>query len=860
MDGIVSDSEYFVLPGLKDRIELTKPQAAAWGRPDDKETAEWFEGLREAEEEADGIVVNSFQELELDYVEEFAKAKDKKVWCIGPVSLCNKSLLDLTERGSKAGINGHDCLKWLDLRESGLVIYVCLGSLTRACIEQNIELGLGLESSNVSFIWGIIVRGWAPQVLILSHPVVGGFLTHCGWNSTLEGVSAELPMVTWPQFADQFLNERFIVNILKIGVKIGMEVPVTVGEQTSVLVKKDNIMTAVKDIMGKEEEGEARRKRAKELAEMSNNAMEEGGSFTVIPIAPPPLCNPYPQMCVIRPLYQNAVINAPKRRYNSDITHQNAVITAFWCVISPLCRRYVAVISPLWYGYIVQSGCALWPKFHSKTNHQKMANLHFVLFPLMAQGHMIPMVDIARLLARRGATVTLVTTPVNANRFKPTMDRAVHEENLKIQLLELQLPVAEVGLPEGCESFDLIQSAALFPKLFAAAALLKEPAENAVRGLTPPPSCIVSDNLFSWTRDIARKFDVPRLIFHGPGCFTYMCIHVVMNSNIFDEIVSDSEYFVLPGLKDRIELTKPQAAGWGRPDNKEAAKWFDGLREAEDDADGIVVNSFQELEPNYVEELAKAKHKKVWCIGPVSLCNKSLLDLAERGSKAGINEHDCLKWLDLRESGSVIYVCLGSLTRACIEQNIELGLGLESSNVPFIWCVRHANEELEKWFLEEGFEERVKDRGIIVRGWAPQVLILSHPAVGGFLTHCGWNSTLEGVSAGLPMVTWPQFADQFLNERFIVNILKTGVKIGMEVPVIVGEQISVLVKKDNITTAVKDVMGKEEEGEARRKRAKELAKMSKTAMEEGGSSYVNMTYMIQDIREKIAKNTSLLEL
>ncbi|KAJ9559348.1 hypothetical protein OSB04_013962 [Centaurea solstitialis] len=177
------------------------------------------------------------------------------------------------------------------------------------------------------------------------------------------------------------------------------------------------------------------------------------------------------------------------------------------------------------------------------------------------------------------------------------------------------------------------------------------------------------------------------------------------------------------------------------------------------------------------------------------------------------------------------------------------------SNVSFIWCVRHSNEELEKWLSEEGFEERVKDRGIIVRGWAPQVLILSHPAVGGFLTHCGWNSTLEGVSARLPMVTWPQFADQFLNERFIVNILKIGVKIGMEVPVTVGEQISVLVKKANIMAAVKDVMGKEEEGEARRKRAKELAEMSNNAMEEGGSSYINLTLMIQDITEKLAKNT-----
>ncbi|GKC00018.1 UDP-glycosyltransferase 73E1-like protein, partial [Tanacetum coccineum] len=341
---------------------------------------------------------------------------------------------------------------------------------------------------------------------------------------------------------------------------------------------------------------------------------------------------------------------------------------------------------------------------------------------------------------------------------------------LKIQILELQLPLNEVGLPEGCENFDMIQSAPLFLKLFAASALLKEPAENMLRGLTPAPSCIISDNLFPWTSDIAQKLNIPRLVFHGPGCFTFLCIHIAMNTNVLDAFESDSEYFVLSGIPDRIELTKVQASSWGGKDIKETAAFFKIVREAEEAANGVVVNSFEELEPKYVEELAKAKDKKVWCIGPVSLCNKSSLDIAERGNNTPFDEHECLKWLDSREPRSV----------------------------PFIWCLRHTTEELEKWFLEEGYEEMVKDRGLIIRGWwSPQVLILSHQAVGGFLTHCGWNSTLEGISAGVRMVTLPHFADQFINERFIVDVLKTGVKIGIEVPFIVGDQdkLRALVKK-----------------------------------------------------------------
>ncbi|KAI3512158.1 hypothetical protein L1887_19387 [Cichorium endivia] len=320
-------------------------------------------------------------------------------------------------------------------------------------------------------------------------------------------------------------------------------------------------------------------------------------------------------------------------------------------------------------------------------------DLHFVLFPLMAQGHMIPMVDIARILAQRGATVTIITTPVNSNRFKPVIARAI-EDKLKIQVLEFHLPLTEVGLPEGYENFDILPSASLYLKLFQAAELLEAPVENMLRRLTPAPSCIISDNLFPWTYDIARRFGIPRLIFHGPGCFTFTCIHILMNTNILQEIVSDSEYFVLPGISDRIELTKAQGSSWGRRDS-ERAEMFERVRVAEEASNGIVVNSFQELEGNYVEKLAKAKDKKI------------------------------------------------------------------------------------------------------------------------------------------------------------------GVKIGMEVPVIVGEQdkFGVLVKKEDVKNAVERLMDKQEEGEGRRKRAKELGEMAKRAMEEGGSSHFNMTLMIQDIVNELANNT-----
>lgn len=156
--------------------------------------------------------------------------------------------------------------------------------------------------------------------------------------------------------------------------------------------------------------------------------------------------------------------------------------------------------------------------------------------------------------------------------------------------------------------------------------------------------------------------------------------------------------------------------------------------------------------------------------------------------------------------------------------------------------------EMEKWLEEDRFEERVKSRGLLIRGWAPQVLILSHPSIGAFLTHCGWNSTLEGICAGVPMITWPLFAEQFFNEKLVVQVLKIGVPVGAEVAVHFGEEdkFGVQVKKEKIKEAVEKVMN-EDKKEQRRKEARKLAEMAKKAVEEGGSSYNNITLLIEDI-------------
>lgn len=464
------------------------------------------------------------------------------------------------------------------------------------------------------------------------------------------------------------------------------------------------------------------------------------------------------------------------------------------------------------------------------------------------------MIDMAKLLAQHNISITLITTPLNASRLAATVSRSA-QSGLKIQLLQVPFPTSESGLPDGCETMDSLPSRDLFPNFLTAIKLLQHPIEHLIDGLNPPISCIISDKNLAWASETARRRTIPRLVFDGTSCFSALCTHVLLSSKIHEGTASDSEPFVVPGLPDRIVLTRSQLPNAvNMPDAKGLRL---EIRAAERAAYGAVVNSFEELEPEYVEEFGRVRGGKVWCIGPVSLCNKDDSDKLERGSKSLVDENKCLEWLDLQGPRSVVYVCFGSLGRFTAPQLVEIGLGLEALGRPFVWVVRGGkSEEFENWIAEDGFEERNRGKGVLVCGWAPQVLILSHPAVGGFVTHCGWNSTLEGVCAGVPMVTWPLFADQFYNEKLIVELLRVGVRVGVEFVVNWGqeEKYGVVVRRQGVTRAVEELMGGGVEGRERRERARELGEMAKRAVEEGGSSFLNIERLIQDIREQVMGN------
>ncbi|KAL6218874.1 hypothetical protein ACLB2K_012081 [Fragaria x ananassa] len=478
----------------------------------------------------------------------------------------------------------------------------------------------------------------------------------------------------------------------------------------------------------------------------------------------------------------------------------------------------------------------------TKTHRQ----LHIFFLPYMVQGHTLPLLDIAKLFASRsGVKSTIITTPVNAPLFSNSIETS-KSSGLEIELVIIKFPSTEVGLPDGIENMKLVKTQETKEKFYKAITALEHQVEQLLD--QHRPHCLVASTLFHWATNVAAKFGIPRLIFHGPGFFPLCAAMSVTLYQPHLKVSSDSESFVIPNLPHEIKTTRNELPTFLTQNGETGLyKLLETCREAEERSFGIIVNSFYELEPDYADHYRKVLGKKSWHIGPVSLCNKEEKDISGRGAEGSVDEvHECLNWLSSKKANSVVYICFGSLSSFSDFQLLEIAIGLEASGQQFIWVVKKENNDKEEW-LPEGFEQRMKGKGLIIRGWAPQLLILQHEAVGAFLTHCGWNSILEGVSAGVPMITWPVFADQFNNEKLVTQILGIGVAVGARKSEDGRVKTEASVKSEAIKKAVTETMDGDEADGMRRK-AFALGETARMAVEEGGSSFSDLTALIEELR------------
>ncbi|KAL3632498.1 hypothetical protein CASFOL_025482 [Castilleja foliolosa] len=261
---------------------------------------------------------------------------------------------------------------------------------------------------------------------------------------------------------------------------------------------------------------------------------------------------------------------------------------------------------------------------------------------------------------------------------------------------------------------------------------------------------------------------------------------------------------------------------------------------------GRVYNTCRVVEREFMELLEKPEisgSKKQWALGPFNPVEKT-----ESGQE--LKKGSCLEWLDGMGPNSVILVSFGTTTTLSEKQIQELAMGLEKSEQNFIWVLRDAdrgddvmlNYDVIKKVnvLPNGFEERVRGRGIVVRGWAPQLEILGHFAIGGFMSHCGWNSCMESISMGVPVAAWPMHSDQPRNAALVTKILRVGVIIRD------WSRRDEILEALDIESGVRRLMASDEGAEAR-KRAAELSGAVREAMVDGGSARMEFDSFIAHI-------------
>ncbi|KAK7280559.1 hypothetical protein RJT34_25623 [Clitoria ternatea] len=476
--------------------------------------------------------------------------------------------------------------------------------------------------------------------------------------------------------------------------------------------------------------------------------------------------------------------------------------------------------------------------------------LKAIFLPFVSTSHLIPLVDIARIFAVHGGVeVTIIATTANAIIFQSSIDRDANRgHSIRTHVVKFpQVP----GLPQGMESINSSTPKDMAYKVSEGLSLLKGEFQQLFRDMKP--DFIVSDMFYPWTVDAANELGVPRLIYIGGTYIAHCAMDSLERFSPHTKVESDSETFLLPGLPHKLEMTRSQIPDRFKSPNDYFNYVMKMVKESEEKSFGSILKSFYALEGAYEDHYKTIRGTKSWNLGPVSSwANQDASDKASRGHAKEEEEKGLFAWLDSKAEDSVVYVSFGSMNKFSSAQLVEIAHGLEDSGYDFIWVVGkiiEGDEDVTGEFLQE-FEKRMEtsNKGYVIHGWAPQLLILEHPATGAVVTHCGMNTLIESVDAGLPMVTWPLFAEQFFNEKLLVDVLKIGVSVGAKKWKNWSELGNYVVKREDIRKAIALLMGDEEEYQEIRGRVRKLSDASKKAIKIGGSSYNNLKELIGELK------------
>ncbi|KAL6582057.1 hypothetical protein OROMI_006071 [Orobanche minor] len=475
-----------------------------------------------------------------------------------------------------------------------------------------------------------------------------------------------------------------------------------------------------------------------------------------------------------------------------------------------------------------------------------MDGRHVLLLTFPAQGHINPSLQFAKRLINMGIDKVTFTTSVYARRRMEKTTGGICPKGITFASFS-------DGYDDGFKPSDDARKYMTEIRSQGSMALKDNIVRAAEQGC--PITCLVYTLFLPWASEVAREFHIPSaLLWIQPA--TVLDIYYYYFNGFGDEITASSCNTIEdPSWKIQLPriplmLSKRDLPSFMLPSSSNSNRYSFALpifKEQLDTLDAeitkpkVLVNTFDALEADALKAIDKYE-----LIGVGPLIPSAFLDGRDPSDKSfGADlfqkSDDCIEWLNSKPESSVVYVSFGSLLCLPKAQMEEIAKGLLDSGRPFLWVIRATNENSEEDDDEKlSCLEDLEKIGMIV-AWCSQLEVLTHPSIGCFVTHCGWNSTLESISCGVPTVAFPHWTDQGTNAKLIEDIWRSGVRVRA------NNEEDVMVVSGEITRCIEQVMDGGEESRQLRENAVKWKGLAREAVEENGSSNKNLKAFLEQV-------------
>lgn len=459
-----------------------------------------------------------------------------------------------------------------------------------------------------------------------------------------------------------------------------------------------------------------------------------------------------------------------------------------------------------------------------------MKKAELIFIPAPGIGHLVSTLEFAKRLLDRDDRLLITILSMNSpfTPFSDAYTRSLTASQPRIKLIDLpQVDPPPSELLKSPENFVTLFIENHIPHVKTIVTDIVSSSSSNSDDHSAQVSGLVLDFFCLSMIDVGKELGLPSYLFltTNAGFLGLMLYLPTRHNKTTTEFSESDPELLIPGFVNPVPPRVQPSAVFNK-DGGYAS--YVKVAQRFRDTKGIIVNTFAELEQHALNSFSDDQTPPVYAVGPVVDLKGQPhpdLDQAQRDK--------IMKWLDDQPPSSVVFLCFGSMGSFGALQVKEIALGLESSEQRFLWSFRTSTS-----ILPEGFLERINGRGMIC-GWAPQVEVLAHKAIGGFVSHCGWNSILESLWHGVPIVTWPIYAEQQLNAFRMVREL--GLAEEMRLDYRDGGDF---VMADEIERAVRGVMESDSEV---RKKVKEMGEMARKAVMDGGSSFVSIGQLIENM-------------